>query len=87
MAKVVSSLTRVASSWLDEAGELMDRLELPDIVQQWKTHRGSQQNVVWVWLCSSGGHFLGLQHLAFLQGVGGSRESSSRFHIGGGRFQ
>ena len=43
-----SSPMRVLSSWLDEAGKLMDGFELPDIAQQWKEERGSWQKVAWV---------------------------------------
>ncbi len=43
-----SSPMRVLGSWSVEVGELMDGLEFPNIVQQWKTQRGSRQKVVWV---------------------------------------
>src|SRR5216683_7828004 len=51
-ANWVSSPMRVLSSWLVNAGELMDGLEFPNIAQQWKVQRGSRQKAVWVWLCS-----------------------------------
>src|SRR6266851_8679336 len=87
-ANWVSSLTRVSSSWLVDAGELMDGLEFPNIVQQWKMQRGSRQKAAWVWLCSSGSCFRGLRRLVLFRGAGGSVVSTSlRFHIGGGRFQ
>src|SRR5216683_4860751 len=88
VANWVSSPTRVSSLWLVGAGELMEGLEFPDIVQWWKTQRGSRQKAVWVWLCSSGGHFRGLWRLVLFRGAGGSVVLMSlRFHIGGGRFQ
>src|SRR5216683_5749613 len=82
-AMMVLSLTRVSRSWLDDAGELMDGLEFPDMLQRWKTQRGSRQKAAWVWLCSRGGRFLGLQRLVLLRGAGGSGWLTSlRFHVG-----
>src|SRR5712671_5677091 len=87
-ANWASSLTRVSSSWLVDTGEFPDGLEFPDIAYRWKTQRGSRQKVVWVWLCSSGGHFLSLWRLVLFRGTGGLVVSTSlRFHVGGGRFQ
>src|SRR6266851_549143 len=84
-AMMVSSPTRVSSSWLVDAGELTDRLEFPDILQQWKMQRGSWQKAVWVWRCSMGGHFLGFRRLVLLRGAGCL--GVLRFHVGVGRFQ
>src|SRR5712671_7479482 len=85
-AMMASLPTRVSRSWLDDAGELMDGFELPDILQRWKTQRGSQQKAAWVWRCSTGAvvFFLALRRF-FFAGVGWV--GASRFHVGGGRFQ
>ncbi len=84
---MASSPTRVSSSWLVDAGELMDGFEFPDILQRWKTQRGSRQKAAWVWRCSMGlgVFFLVFRRLAFLVGAGWA--GALRFHIGGGRFQ
>ena len=82
---MASSLMRVSSSWSVEAGELMDGFEFPDILQRWKTQRGSRQKAAWVWRCSTGGLGLGFRRLVLFFGAGGS--GVSRFHVGGGRFQ
>ena len=42
------SPTRVSSSWLVDAGELMDGFEFPDILQRWNMQRGSRQKAAWV---------------------------------------
>src|SRR6266851_4417861 len=84
-AMMASSLTRVLSSWSVDAGELMDGFELPDMFYRWKTQRGSRQKAAWVWRCSMGAAFLGLRRLAFF--FGGDWMGTSRFHVGGGRFQ
>src|SRR5216683_2964286 len=86
-AMMASSPTRVSSSWSVKAGELMEGFEFPDIVQRWKTQRGSRQKAAWVWRCSTGAmaFFLVLRHLAFFVGVGWV--GMSRFHVGGSRFQ
>src|SRR6266851_6305349 len=78
-ANWASSPTRVSSSWLVNARELMDGLELPNIVQRWTTQRGSRQKAVWVWLCWSRGCFLALRCLAFFLGAGCLGVSSSKF--------
>src|SRR5713101_3286544 len=86
VAMMASSPTRVSSSWLVEAGELIDGFEFPDILQRWKTQRGSQQKAAWVWRCSMGVVALGLRRrLVFFFGRGCL--GVSRFHVGGGRFQ
>ena len=85
---MASSPTRVSRSWLDDAGELIEGLELPDILQRWKTQRGSQQKAAWVWRCSTVmGVFLALRRFAFFFLGGGGWLGVSRFHVGGGRFQ
>src|SRR6266851_447146 len=85
-AMMASSPTRVSSSWLEDAGELMDGFEFPDILQRWNTQRGSRQKAAWVWRCSTGVFGLGFRCLAFFFfGTGGT--GVSRFHVGGGRFQ
>jgi len=83
---MASSPMRVSSSWLVDAGELMDGFEFPDILQRWKTQRGSRQKAAWVWRCSTGlgVFFLVFRHFFFV-GVGWA--GVSRFHVGGGRFQ
>ncbi len=43
VAKAVSSLMRVASSWFIDVGELIDGLELLDILYLWNMQRGSRQ--------------------------------------------
>src|SRR6266851_2505938 len=85
-AMMVLSLTRVSRSWLDDAGELMDGLEFPDMLQRWKTQRGSRQKAAWVWWCSTrAGHFLGLRRLVlFCRGGVSGESTSSRFQVGGG---
>src|SRR5216683_5857194 len=85
VAMMASSPTRVSSSWLVDAGELMDGLEFPDILQQWKMQRGSWQKAAWVWRCSMGFRFLGFRCLTFLRRAGCSGVLG--FHVGGGRFQ
>src|SRR5713101_898103 len=87
-AMMASSPTRVLSSWLVEAGELMDGLEFPDILQRWKMQRGSRQKAAWVWRClTTAGAFLVFRRFAFFLGFGGGWLGVSRFHVGGGRFQ
>src|SRR6266851_7320207 len=85
-AMMASSPMRVSSSWLDDAGELMDGLEFPDMLQRWKTQRGSRQKAAWVWRCSTGaGCFLGLWRLVlFCRGGVSGESTSSRFQVGGG---
>src|SRR6266851_8445987 len=86
VAMMASSPRRVSSSWLVDTGELMDGFELPDILQRWKTQRGSRQKAAWVWRCSTtAGVFLDFRRLAFF--LGGGWLGVSRFHVGGGRFQ
>ena len=83
---MASSPTRVSRSWLVDAGELMDGFEFPDILQRWKTQRGSRQKAAWVWWCLTVvGVFFGFRRFAFFFFVGWS--GVSRFHVGGGRFQ
>src|SRR6266851_4980464 len=86
-AMMASSPTRVSSSWLVDAGELMDGFEFPDMFQRWKTQRGSRQKAAWRWRCSAGLGvlFLGFRRLVFFVGVGWI--GASRSHVGGGRFQ
>ena len=85
---MASSPTRVSSSWLVDAGELMDGFEFPDMFQRWKTQRGSRQKAAWVWWCSTGVLVLGFRRLAFFLGGGGAGwTGSSRFHVARGRFQ
>ncbi len=43
-----SSPTRVLSSWSVDAGKLIDGFEFPDMLQRWKTQRGSRQKAAWV---------------------------------------
>ena len=83
---MASSPTRVSSSWLVDAGELINGFEFPDILQRWKMQSGSLQKVAWVWRCLTG--VIGLdfrRRLVFFLGAGWS--GVSRFHVGGGRFQ
>ena len=83
---MASSPTRVLSSWSVDAGELIDGFEFPDILQRWKTQRGSRQKAAWVWQCLTGaGAFLDFRRLGFF--FFGGRSDASRFHVGGGRFQ
>src|SRR6266851_8572643 len=79
--------TRVSRSWVEDAGELIDGFEFPDILQRWKTQRGSRQKAAWVWRCSTtaGVFFFGFRRFAFF--FGGGWTGASRFHVGGGRFQ
>src|SRR6266851_8505214 len=84
---MVSSPTRVSeSSWLVDAGELIDGFEFPDILQRWKTQRGSRQKAAWVWRCSTGARVFFLAFRCFFF-VGAGWTGVSRFHVGGGRFQ
>src|SRR6266851_4027506 len=77
-----SSPTRVSGSWSCYAGELMDWFEFPDILQQWKTQRGSWQKAAWVWRCSTGGvFFFVVLRRFFFVGVGWI--GASRSHVGG----
>ena len=83
---MASSPTRVVRSLLVDAGELMDGFKFPDILQRWKTQRGSRQKVAWVWRCSTGaGAFFLVLRRFFFVGVGWT--GASRFHVGGGKFQ
>src|SRR5712671_6203929 len=87
-AMIASSPTRVVRSLLDDAGELMDGFEFPDILQRWKMQRGSRQKVAWVWRCSTtAGAFLVFRRFAFFLGFGEGWLGVSRFHVGGGKFQ
>src|SRR5712671_3706469 len=70
-AMMASSPTRVSRLWFEDAGELMDGFEFPDILYRWKTQRGSRQKAAWVWRCSTGGLGLGLRRLALFFGGGG----------------
>src|SRR6266851_9769979 len=87
-AMMASSPTRVSSSWLEDAGELMDGFEFPDILQRWNTQRGSRQKAAWVWRCSTVEKaFLAFRRFAFFFFVGGGWSGVSRSHVGGGKFQ
>jgi len=56
VAKEVSSPTAVVEGdpWQVDAGELLEGLEFSDMLYRWKVQRGSQQKVVWVYLCLRG---------------------------------
>src|SRR6266851_8289409 len=82
---MASSPTRVSSSWLVDAGELINGFEFPDILQRWKMQSGLRQKAAWVWRCSTGGLGFGFRRLVLFFRAGGS--GVSRFHVGGGRFQ
>src|SRR6266851_9527845 len=86
-AMMALSPTRVVRLGFEDAGELMDGFEFPDILQRWKTQRGSRQKAAWVCWCSTtaGVFFRGFRRFVFL--FGGGWIGASRSHVGGGKFQ
>ena len=65
---MVLSPTRVSSSWLVEAGELMDGFEFPDIAQRWNTEGVATEGGVGMTVLDRGdGFLLGLSSFGFLR--------------------